>query len=162
MAALLEEEIRSATDLQKRTKAVLDTASERPVIIRREQKDDIALVNHALARRAFAALELSKLIGAACRYAVARLARPDEERAHVPYPIELEWAREFDNDDLAGFVEELAAASDGVFAGDRPASDVTDVVEQWRRSAMVLRDGALRKRLEHERSILLKGTTARR
>lgn len=157
MAMLLDEEIRSTTDLQKRTKAVLDTASERPVLIRREQKDDIALVNHALGRRAFAALELSRLVAAACRYAIGRLSRPPEEHARVAYPLELEWAREFENADLADFVEELADAYERVIAGDRPSSEVTDVVERWRRSAMVLRDGLLRERLERERSIVLEG-----
>jgi hypothetical protein len=157
MPLVLDGEIRSTTDLQKRTKDVLDTASERPVVIRREQKDDIALVNHTLARRMFATYELTKLLVGAARYVVARLDRTDGERTPIAYPLELEWAREFDNDDLVDFLAELQDAYDRVVGDDRPASDVTDVVEQWRRSAMVLRDGELRERLERERSILLEG-----
>jgi hypothetical protein len=157
MPLVLDVEIRSTTELQKRTKHVLDTASERPVVIRREQKDDIALVNHTWARRMFASYELAKLLVGAARYVVARLDRPDDQPTRIAYPLELEWAREFDNDDLVVFLAELQDAYDRVVGGDRPASVVTDVVEQWHRSAMVLRDGELRERLERERSILLEG-----
>jgi hypothetical protein len=65
--------------------------------------------------------------------------------------------QEFDNDDLMECLDEITAAFERVITGDRPATDVTDIFEQWRRSAMVMRDGALRERLERERSIILEG-----
>jgi hypothetical protein len=159
MALLLGDlEIRSTTDLQKSTKDVLDAASEHTVIIRREeQQEDIALVKHALVRRAFVAYELSDLLSGACRYVFARLGRHAGDIAEAGYPLELEWVREFDNDDLIDFIEELSSAYNRVVRGDRPVSDVSDIIEQWRRSAMVLRDDALRTRLEQERSIILEG-----
>lgn len=153
---LLEGEIRSTSDLAKKTKAVLDTASERPVLIRREdQKGDIALLNVALVRRMSETYGLVRIVEAAFRYVVTRHRSQDGKA--VPYPIELEWMQEFDNDDLMECADEIAAAFERVIAGDRPATEVTDILEQWRRSAMVLRDGALRERLERERSIILEG-----
>ena len=156
MAMLLEGEVRSTSDLAKKTKAVLDTASERPVLIRREdQKSDIALLNVSLARRMSETYGLVRIVEAAFRYVVTRLRV--QGNAPVPYPIELEWMQEFDNDDLMECLDEITAAFERVITGDRPATDVTDIFEQWRRSAMVMRDGALRERLERERSIILEG-----
>lgn len=155
-AMVLEGEVRSTSDLAKKTKAVLDTASERPVLIRREDnKSDIALLNVSLARRMSETYGLVRIVEAAFRYVVTRLRTKDG--TPVPYPIELEWMQGFDNDDLVEFLEETAAAFERVITGDAPATDVTDIFEQWRRSAMVLRNGALRERLERERSIILEG-----
>ena len=156
MALVLDGEIKSATDLQKRTKDVLDAASDHPVVIRREQKDDIALVSHALARRVFAVYDLASILEGAWSYVLGRLRSGKGEDAKG-YPLELEWLREFDDDDVVDFANELTDAYRRVLSGDRPASDVTDVVEQWRRSALVSRDDALRERLERERAIILEG-----
>ncbi len=154
MGLLLDGEIRSATDLQKRTKAVLDKATERPVLIHREEpNDDITLVSHTLARKVFAAYELTELLHGVLQYVLGRLDKR-AAIADVGYPLELEWAREFDDDDLVDFAKELAEAYRRVVTGGRPTTDVTDLVEQWRRSAVVLRDENLRGRLEQERSII--------
>jgi hypothetical protein len=155
-AMVLEGEVRSTSDLQKKTKAVLDTASERPVLIHREdQKGDIALLNLSLARRMSETYHLARIIEAAFRCVLARV-RADDAKS-VSYPVELAWMQEFDNDDLLECADEIGMAFERVITGDRPATAVTDIIEQWRRSAMVLRDGALRERLEQERSIILEG-----
>jgi hypothetical protein len=154
--AILEVEVRTTSDLQKKTKAVLDTASERPVVIHREdQRGDIALLNFALARRMSETYGLAQIVEATFRYVFARIRAQDAKG--VSYPMELEWMREFDNDDLFECVDEIGDAFDRVISGERPATDVTDIIEQWRRSAAVLRDDTLRKRLEQERSIVLEG-----
>jgi len=108
-----------------------------------------------LARRMSETYRLVRIVEAAFRYVVTRHRVPDG--TSVPYPIELEWMQEFDNDDLMECLEEIATAFERVIAGDRPATDVTDIFEQWRRSAIVLRDSALHDRLERERSIIREG-----
>lgn len=154
-ALVLDGEVRTASDLQKQTKAVLDVASERPVLIHREgSKSDIALMELGLARRWGQTYALVRIVDAFFRTVLARVRTPDS--AAVSYPVELDWMREFDNDDLFECADEIAAAFDLVISGDAAASAVTDVFEQWRRSAMVLRDGALRERLQTERSVMLK------
>jgi hypothetical protein len=154
---MLQGEVRTASDLQKKTKAVLDAASERPIVIHREdQKGDIALLNLSLARRMSETYGLAQIVDAAFRYVFARLRAKDA--TPVAYPIELDWMQDFDNDDLLECADEISAAFARVIAGDRPASEVTHVLEQWRRSAMVLRDESLRERLEQERSIIVKGS----
>jgi hypothetical protein len=153
VGALLDSEIRSATDLQKHTREVLDTAGERVVVIPRERKEDIAMIKHSLARRAFAAYELTHRLHAVFRYVTARLSTGSETMC----PADFEWLREFDNDDVLDFGREYGDAMLRVVEDDRPMSEVTDVVEQWRRSATILRDDAMRERLEHERSIVLEG-----
>ncbi|MBV9407662.1 MAG: hypothetical protein JO164_02495 [Candidatus Eremiobacteraeota bacterium] len=72
------------------------------------------------------------------------------------YPLELEWLSEFDYDDVVELANDLVDAYRRVLVGDQPASEVTDIIEQWRRSALVLRDDALRERLERERAIILR------
>jgi hypothetical protein len=153
MPFVIDSEIRSATDLAKHTREVLDSASERLVVIPREQKDDIAMVKHSLARRAFAAHELAHWSHAVFRYVTARLTGAGRENA----PTAFEWLREFDDTDVVDFSEEFSDTLLRVLDGDRPLSDVGDVIEQWRRSALVLRDRSLRERLEQERSIILEG-----
>ncbi|HEV3085902.1 MAG TPA: hypothetical protein VGX96_01660 [Candidatus Elarobacter sp.] len=153
MAALIDSEIRSTTDLQRHTREVLDSASERIVVIPREQKDDIALVKHSLARRAFAAFELTQRLHAVFRYVTRRLTIG----ATASCPSDFEWLSAFDDEDVVDFGNEFADALLRIVEDDRPISEVNDVLEQWRRSAMVLQDTALRERLEQERSILLEG-----
>ncbi len=65
---------------------------------------------------------------------------------------------ELDVDDFLDFAAEYGDVVLGVSEGDRPISEVNDVIEQWRRSALVLRDGALCERLEQERTIILEGS----
>lgn len=153
---VLDGEVRSTSELSKKTKDVLDAASEHPVLIHREdQKDDIALINLSLARRMSATYGLAHLVETVFRYVLARLRT--EHETSGPYPMELEWMKEFDRDDLSDCAAEIGAAFDRVITGDRPATEVTDIVEQWRRSAMVLQDNTLRARLEQERTVILKG-----
>ena len=156
IAMFLEGEVRTTSDLQKKTKAVLDAANERPVLIHREdQKGDIALINLGLARRMSETYGLARIVEATFRYVLARFRAEDVKT--VAYPVELGWMQEFDNDDLLECADEIGSAFERVITGDRPATEVTDIIEQWRRSAMVLRDNSLRERLELERSIILEG-----
>ena len=155
MPIVLDGEIRSTSDLQKRTKDVLDTASDHPVVIRREEpNDDIALMSHALARKAYAAYQLAPQFLGLMRYVFARLVHADDQ---VPHLIGFEWLSAFDRNDILEFSTELSESLLRVISGDRPLSDIEFLLEQWRRSANVLRDEELRNRLERERSLVITG-----
>ena len=155
-AMVLEGEVHTASDLQKRTKAVLDLANERPVLIHREdRRDDIALLNVKLASRLSETYSLATVVDAIFRCVIARLRTGDASA--VAYPVELRWMRDFDDDDLLECADEVSAMFERVISGDGVAAEMIDLIEQWRRSALVLRDDALRERLDTERSIVRAG-----
>ncbi len=147
MSSLALEDLGTASDLQKHTKAMLDRASRRPVSIPRERKGDaITLVNRALWHQALSAMEETKTLAAVALLLSDTLKHAEQRR----YPSDLAWLAEFDEDDLQEFFGEYAAAvlraASGVASWDAPA----EVIEQWRHSAAVLQDSELRERLESE------------
>ena len=143
--ALLTEEFRTTRDLQRNTKDVLDTAEARPVSIPRDRAQPITLVRRELWTRAAKALDRMTEAAAFMSFVSDTRAQNGKE---VPYPVEHEWLRAFDADELSEFLGEYSHAMRTAVIGARPWEDVDDVVEQWRRSALVLQDAELMERLQ--------------
>lgn len=143
--ALPTEELRTTRDLQRNTKDVLDTAEVRPVSIPRDRAEPITLVRRELWTRAASALDRMTEAVAFMSFVSGTRARGSKE---VPYPAEHEWLRAFDADELSEFLGEYSHAMRAAVIGARPWKDVDDVVEQWRRSALVLQDAELMGRFQ--------------
>jgi hypothetical protein len=147
MSSLALEDLGTASELQKHTKAMLDRASKRPVSIPRERKGDaITLVNRALWHQALTAMESMKTLAAISQLLSDTLKHTERRR----YPSDLAWLAEFDEDDLQEFFGEYVTAVMGAVTGTRSWDTVDTVIEQWRRSALVLQDEGLRERLTRE------------
>lgn len=146
MSLLLEGPVRNTTQLSNETKSLLDHASRQPVIIQRErQQEPIMLVNRRVAHRAFAAEQLLQQTTSVLQYALNRTT----SILHS-YPIEFEWLESFDAEDVREFSTEFVAAVKRVVQDDHPIDEVQNVVDQWRKSAAIIRDDELRNRLNEE------------
>jgi hypothetical protein len=138
--------VKSTTQLSNETKSLLDLASREPVIIQREcQQEPIMLVNRRVAQRAFAAEHLLQQITSVLQYALNRTTGT----SHT-YPVEFEWLESFDAEDVREFSTEFVAAVKRVVQDDYPIDEVQNVVDQWRKSAAIIRDSELRSRLNEE------------
>jgi hypothetical protein len=150
MSLLIEGPVKSTTQLSNETKSLLDLASREPVIIQRErQQEPIMLVNRRVAHRAFAAEQLLQQITSILQYALNRTTGTSQS-----YPIEFEWLESFDAEDVREFSVEFVAAVKRVVQDDYPIDEVQNVVDQWRKSAAIIRDSELRSRLNEEISNL--------
>lgn len=147
MSSLALEDLGTASELQKHTKAMLDRASRHPVSIPRERKGDaITLVNRALWHQALSAMEETKTLAAVALLLSDTLKHLEQRR----YPSDLAWLTEFDEDDLQEFFGEYAAAVMSAVTGTASWDTPTVVIEQWRRSAALLQNPELREHLENE------------
>jgi hypothetical protein len=147
VSPVLEGAVKTTTELSNDTKSLLDQANQAPVIIKRErQQEPIVLMNRRVAHGALAAREFVNELSAIMEYALARGAGD----VNPPYPIELEWLRVFSPQDVRGFATEFAQAVRRVTRDGRPIAEVETVVEQWRKSALVISDEALSARLKRE------------
>jgi hypothetical protein len=147
MSSLALEDLGTASELQKHTKAMLDRASRHPVSIPRERKGDaITLVNRTLWHQALTAMESMKTLAGVSLLVSDTLKHAEHRR----YPSDLAWLADFDKDDLQEFFGEYASAVMGAVTGTRSWDTVEIVIEQWRRSAVVLQDEELRERLTRE------------
>jgi hypothetical protein len=143
MTIVLEGPIKTTTELSSETSAILESATTQPVTIKREKrKDSIVLLNRDVALQALAARSFIQQLVAILRYVVG-----DDDGG---YPIEFEWLRQFDADEVREFALEFADAIQRVATDGAPMVAVDSVVQQWRKSAAVLRDAALRERLDQE------------
>jgi hypothetical protein len=79
-------------------------------------------------------------------YVLARGAGEDNRS----YPIGFEWLRVFSAQDVRCFAIELSEAIRRVTRDNRPIAEVDTVIEQWRKSALVISDEALSIRLRRE------------
>jgi hypothetical protein len=132
----------TATDLQRKTKQVLEAASRGPISLIRPKAPPITLVASSLWNDATRSKYWLSTFTAIVRYALERGLKGDG----VAYPAEFAWLRLFDIDELREFLDELSAAMYGVLHGGQPWDLVNAVVEEWRRSAGVLADEALMQR----------------
>ncbi|MEA2719426.1 MAG: hypothetical protein QOJ39_1290 [Candidatus Eremiobacteraeota bacterium] len=146
MTLILEGPVKSTTQLSNETKSLLEHASHEPVIIQRErQQEAIILMNRRVARQAFAAQALLQQVAVVLQYALNRTTGNADA-----YPMEFEWLRQFDAEDVREFATEFVAAAQRVVQSDRPLEEVQNVIDQWRKSADILRDAELQARLTEE------------
>jgi hypothetical protein len=146
MQIILDGPIKSTTELSSDTSRILDVAATQPVTIRRDKpKEPIVLVTRDVALSGMAAQRLVEQVLALTRYALLR-----EGGTTAAYPLEFEWLREFDSDEVREFTLEFADAVQAVLRDGAPMLAADSVIEQWRKSAAVLRDEALRARLADE------------
>jgi hypothetical protein len=158
VSLVLEGAVKTTTELSNDTKSLLDQANQAPVIIKRErQQEPIVLMNRRVAHGALAAREFVNQLSAIMEYALARGAG----EANPPYPIEFEWLRVFSAQDVRSFATEFAEAVRRVTRDERPIAEVETVVEQWRKSALVISDEALSARLKREMTLVRDELTAR-
>lgn len=147
MNIVLEGPIKTTTELSSETSSVLESAATQPVTIKREkQKDSIVLMNRRVALEALAARAFIDQLIVIIRYALAR----ETKNETAGYPMEFEWLREFDADEVREFALEFADAVQRIARDGAPIVAVDSVIEQWRKSALLLRDAALRARLDEE------------
>ena len=154
MSILLDFEVRTTTELSKKTKDVLNSASDGMVVIHREQPNaDIAMLKHETFKRMAAAHQMMPQIVGVLRYVAAF---EDAEVGATP-PTDFDWLRAFDVNDLREFSVEYLSASMRILQGEMPLGTIEEVVTQWRRSAEVLLNDEIRGRLQRERSLILEG-----
>ncbi len=147
MTIVLDGPIKTTTELSSETSAILESATTQPVTIKREKrKDSIVLMNRRVALEALSARAFIQQLVAILQYVIGR----DGGHDAGAYPIEFEWLRQFDADEVREFALECADAVLQVARDGVPSVAVDSVVEQWRKSAAVLRDEALRERLDRE------------
>ena len=143
----LVEELSSAADLQKSTKAVLDSAAQHPVSIPRPNGDDVTIVSRRLWMKASQSLALQPTL-TSLGIAIAARAAGQE----VLYPAELSWLSAFGDDDVFEFIGEFLTAVNNAANGIQAWSEVSTVLQQWQRSALVARYETLQKRFRAARS----------
>jgi prevent-host-death family protein len=135
----------TASDLQRKTKQVLDDASKGPVSLSRRNAPDITLVSSDLWNEATHARAWLSFVTSIVHYVVERA----EKGEGAAYPAEFSWLRSFEVPDLRDFLTELTAAVTGALHGGRSWELAEAVIEEWRRSAAVLEDAELSERLKH-------------
>jgi hypothetical protein len=102
------------------------------------------MVNREAWQEAASSSKWLSVFSAIVKYAVERI----NGEQNPSCPADFGWLSLFEPLDVREFVNDLSGALNGVMQGLRPWDDVDAVVEEWRRSAVVLNDSELRRRFE--------------
>jgi hypothetical protein len=134
MSTVFQDEIFSATDLNRRSGHILDEAEKRPVTIMRNE-DAFALLPRKKASRlvdsAAKAVSMVELVLAAGHYRQRGLS--------VPQDHHFEWVNAFDIDDLVTMVDEVSLMFRRAASGELEWDEFDAVVHEWQESAWAAR-----------------------
>lgn len=139
-----KEHLTTVTEFNKSPSGWLTEAASKPVTITRPKATDITLISRDRWQDASISQSWLALFSAIVRYAAETFMGVSGPTC----PADFSWLTLFEKEDLREFVDELSTALQGVALGLRPWSDVNTVVEEWRRSAIVLNDQELRRRFK--------------
>ena len=130
MSTVFQDEIFSATDLNRRSGYVLDEARKHPVTIMRNE-DAFALLLRKEASRlvdaASKAASMVELVLAACYY--------KQNGTDVPPEHSFEWINAFDTDDLRTMIDEVSATFRRAASGESGWDEFDAVLHEWQQSA---------------------------
>ncbi len=134
MSTVFQDEIFSATDLNRRSGHILDEAEKHPVTIMRNE-DAFALLPRKKASRlvdsAAKGVAMVELVLAACEY--------KQRRKVVPSDHQFEWINAFDDTDLTSMLEEVSATFRRATAGELEWDEFDAVLHEWQESAWAAR-----------------------
>jgi len=130
MSTVFQDEIFSATDLNRRSGHIIDEAQKHPVTIMRNE-DAFALLLRKEASRlvdaATKAASMVDLVFAACRY--------KQNGTDVPPEHSFEWINAFDADDLRTMLDELSTTFRRSATGEIGWDEFDAVLHEWQESA---------------------------
>lgn len=138
MSTVFQDEIFSATELNRRSGHILDEAEKRPVTIMRNE-DAFALLLRKDASRlmdaAFKARSMVELVLAACDY--------KQQGKDVPPEHQFEWINAFDATDLIAMLAEVSLTFRRAASGEIEWDEFDAVLHEWQESAWASRSTEL-------------------
>lgn len=147
MTTVFQDEIFSATDLNRRPGHILDEARLRPVTIMRNDEAFALLLRKDAARMVEAstrAAEMVDLLTAIYRHRTAG------ERLSSDHAFE--WLNAFGGDDLEGLAQELYSVFRKAVQGESSWDEFENTLHEWEESAWAARTPELRAALEQDAS----------
>jgi len=141
-----KEHLTTVTEFNKSPSGWLTEAATKTVTITRPKQADITLISRDRWQDASISKSWLVQLSAIVKFAVEKSMGVTNPNPSLP--SKFSWLSLFDIEDLREFVDELSSTIQRVVQGLRPWDDVNTVVEEWRRSAIVLSDEDLTRRFQ--------------
>ena len=131
---IFEDEIFSATDLNRRAGQVLDKARNRPVTITRNDESFALLLRKD-------AFQMVEALSSAKRMVNLVTAISTYKQSGAPVPVEhpFEWLNAFDLDELRDLLKEVYAAFRHAADAEISWDDFEGIIHEWHESAIAVR-----------------------
>ena len=138
MATILKDRVISATELNRRSGALLKEAVRRPITVLRSSGNVVMLSRERMAR-SFQAEEQSKTIQEIMSNLMTRLVSKSKKNVTPRY----RWMNQFDDTDLREFAREYVEVFGRASSGLIEWNEVDALVHEWQESAIALQDKRL-------------------
>lgn len=137
MATVLKDRVISATELNRKSGALLREAVRRPITVSRAG-GDVVLLSREQAARSIQAEEQGKTLQEIMSNLMTRLVFKSKN-----VTLQYRWMNQFDNKDLSEFAGEYIEAFGQASNGLTDWNEVDALVHEWHQSAIALQDKQL-------------------